>query len=277
MSAGNSPASPPPSVGLVARTAPLPLGRAVHLVERNVVAYRRSWLVFLGGLLEPVLYLAAMGVGLGGLVGEVAGPDGRPVPYAAFVAPALLAASAMNGAVFESTFNIFGKLRFSRIYDAVLATPVTPRDIAVGEIAWSLLRGGIYATGFLVVAAVAGLVGSPTAVLAVPAALLIGFAFAGVGMAATTWMTSWQDFDLVQLVLLPLFLFSATFYPLEVYPPAVQAIATVSPLYHGVELVRGLMLGVLGPGLLVHVAVLGLLGTLGLRVAVRRLGALLLR
>jgi lipooligosaccharide transport system permease protein len=268
---------PPPSVGLVVRTAPLPLGRAVHLVERNVVAYRRSWLVFLGGLLEPVLYLAAMGVGLGGLVGEVAGPDGVPVPYAAFVAPALLAASAMNGAVFESTFNIFGKLRFSRIYDAVLATPVTPRDIAVGEITWSLLRGGIYAAGFLAVAALAGLVGSPAAVLAVPAALLIGFAFAGVGMAATTFMTSWQDFDLVQLVLLPLFLFSATFYPLEVYPPAVQAIATFSPLYHGVELVRGLMLGVLGPGMLLHVAVLALLGAVGLRVAVRRLGVLLLR
>ncbi len=268
----------PPSASLAMRSAPpLLLGRAVRLVERNILAYRRAWLIFVSGVFEPVLFLFALGVGLGGLVGEVAGPDGRPVAYGEFVAPALLAASAMNGAVYESTFNIFSKLRFSRLYDAVLATPVEPRDIAVGELVWSLLRGAIYALAFLVVAWVAGLVRSPWALVALPAATLIGFAFAAIGLTATTFMTSWQDFDLVQLVLMPLFLFSATFYPLDVYPPALQAIAHVSPLYHGVQLTRGLMLGVLQPMLLVHAGILLAIGVVGLRFASRRFAELLLR
>jgi lipooligosaccharide transport system permease protein len=269
---------PPPSSSLALRVAPpLVLGRAARLVERNVLAYRRAWLIFVSGLIEPLLFLFALGVGLGGLVGEVAGPDGTPVPYGEFVAPGLLAASAMNGAVYESTFNIFSKLKFSRIYDAVLATPVEPRDIAVGEITWSLLRGAVYAASFLAIAWLAGLVVSPWALLALPTATLIGFAFAGIGMTATTFMTSWQDFDLVQLVLMPLFLFSATFYPLEVYPPALQWLAQLSPLYHGVELTRGLMLGVLRWELLLHAAVLLAIGVVGLRVATVRLGRLLLR
>jgi lipooligosaccharide transport system permease protein len=164
------------------------------------------------------------------------------VRYVEFVAPALLAASAMNGAVMESTFNIFAKLRFSKIYTAVLASPLEPRDIAVGELTWSLLRGGIYAFTFLVVTAVLGVATSWWAVLALPAALVIGFGFAGVGLTATTFMSSWQDFDLIQMVLMPLFLFSATFYPLEVYPPTLQVVAQISPLYHGVEMSRALVL-----------------------------------
>lgn len=279
MSAATSPPrAPVPRLGLGPRLLPgFRLGRAVHLVERNVVAYRRAWLVFLSGVLEPVLFLLALGVGLGGLVGEVAGPDGSSVPYAVFVAPALLAAAAMNGAVYESTFNIFGKLRFTRLYDAVLATPLTPRDIAVGEITWALLRGALYSLAFLVVAGVAGLTTSPWALLALPASTLIGFAFAGIGMAATTWMTSWQDFDLVPLVVMPLFLFSGTFTPLELAPPALQALALLSPLTHGVVLVRGLMLGVLTPALLGHALVLLGLGAVGLRIAGRRLDGRLRR
>lgn len=280
MSASPPPVSPPtlpPSPSLAVRlTPPLLLGRAVRLVERNVLASRRAWLVFVSGVLEPVLFLFALGVGLGGLVGEVTAPDGTAVPYGIYVAPALLAAAAMNGAVYESTFNIFSKLKFGRLYDAILATPVEPRDVAVGEVTWSLLRGAVYGAAFLLIAWLAGLVVSPWALLALPAATLIGFAFAGIGMTATTFMTSWQDFDLVNLALMPLFLFSATFYPLEVYPPALQVVAQLSPLYHGAELARGLMLGMLRPALLVHAGLLFAIGTIGLRIASRRLGELLL-
>ncbi len=258
-------------------TPPWLLGRASRIVERNVLVYRRKPLVFLSALVEPILYLFALGVGVGALVGDVTGPDGQAVSYGAFVAPALLAASAMNGAVYESTFNLYSKLKFEHLYDAMLATPLTSRDIAVGETSWALLRGSLYSAAFLVVAVLAGLVSSWWSLFAIPAATLIGFAFAGIAMSATTFMTSWQDFDLVQLVLMPLFLFSATFFPLEVYPGSLQVIVVMSPLYHGVELVRGLMLGSVGPGLLVHVAVLAALGALGVRFAGRRLDTLLVR
>ncbi len=258
-------------------TPPWLLGRAARLVERNVLVHRRMPLIFFSAPLEPILYLFALGVGLGALVGQVDGPGGTTVSYGAFIAPALLAASAMNGAVYESTFNLFSKLRFEKLYDAILATPMTPRDIAVGELTWALLRGSLYSVAFLGIAALAGLVESWWGLLAIPAASLIGFAFAGVSMTATTFMTSWQDFDLVQLVLMPMFLFSATFFPLEVYPAALQAIVVLSPLYHGVELVRALMLGVFGWSLLLHAAVLLALGTMGLRIASGRIGDLLIR
>lgn len=277
MSQAGAPPQAPRSVTLAVRTPPLLLGRAAYLIERNVVAYRRAWLVFISGVFEPLLFLFAMGIGLGSMVGEVTGPGGAPVRYVEFVAPALLAASAMNGAVMESTFNIFAKLRFSKIYTAVLASPLEPRDIAVGELTWSLLRGGIYAATFLIVTGALGVVGSWWAVLALPATLVIGFGFAGVGLTATTFMSSWQDFDLIQMVLMPLFLFSATFYPLEVYPPALQLIAQISPLYHGVELTRNLMLGTPHWGLLLHAALLLAMGTVGLRVASVRLERMLKR
>ncbi len=251
--------------------------RAGHLLHRNLLAQRRTFGVVVSGFVEPVFYLFAVGIGIGALVGEVAGPDGRPVAYAAFVAPALLAASAMNGAAFESTFNVFFKLRFARTYDAVLATPMEPRDIAVGEAATALLRGALYAVGFLVVATVLGLARSWWTVLALPAALLIGFAFAALGMAASTFMRSWQDLDLVTLATLPLFLFSATFYPLEAVPPLVQRLTLLSPLYHGTVLVRGLMLGAPSWSMLGNAVLLLVLGVAGTWVAGRRFAALLRR
>lgn len=249
--------------------------RAVRLLERNLRVSRRSWGILLSGFVEPVFYLFAVGVGLGALVGDVTGPEGRPVTYAEYVAPALLASAAMNGALFESTFNIFFKLRFMKTYDAILATPMEPADIAVGEVGWSLLRGGLYAVGFLLVTGLMGLLLSPLAVLALPAALLIGFAFAAVGMAASTFMRSWQDFDLITLFSLPLFLFSATFFPISVYPEAVQPFVRLSPLYHGVELVRGLMLGVPDVTMLGHAAFLVVMGLGGAVVAGRRFARIL--
>ncbi len=252
-------------------------GRARHILERNLLVYRRGWLVVFSGFVEPLFYLFSIGIGIGGLVGAVDVPGLGEVEYAAFVAPALLASSAMNGAVFESTMNIFFKLRFAKTYDAMLATPVGVRDIAIGEIAWSLGRGGLYAIGFLIVQFAMGLMPSLWGFMALPVALLIGFSFGAIGMALTTWMRSWQDFDLVNFAVLPLFLFSATFYPLSVYPPAIQRVAQLSPLYHGVELVRGFSFGIFDVTMVGHAAFLAAMGLVGVAVASRRLGVLLLK
>lgn len=268
-----------PGAALAARVAPPRLlggRRAALLVERNLMVYRRTWIIIVSGFFEPLFYLLSIGVGIGALVGDVTGTGGRAVDYTTWVAPGLLASAAMNGAVYESTMNIFFKLKYAKTYDAVLATPVTVGDVATGEIAWALLRGAAYAVVFLAVMLAMGLVESWWAVLVVPGALLIGFAFAAVGMACTTFMRSWNDFDMVQLAVLPLFLFSATFYPLSVYPDALQVVVRLTPLYHGVALLRSLSLGTVGPGLLAHVAYLGAMGLLGLGVTSRRLAKLLL-
>jgi lipooligosaccharide transport system permease protein len=188
----------------------------------------------------------------------------------------MLASSAMNGAVFESTINIFFKLKYGKIYDAILSTPMKTTDIAIGEIVWSLGRGLIYSAAFLLVMAVMGLIESPWGILALPASLLIGFAFAACGMAATTYMNSWQDFDMVNLVVLPLFLFSATFYPLDVYPDVFQVLTQLSPLYHGVQMIRALTLGYFDVNLFGHVAYLLTMGAIGATIASRRLEKLLL-
>lgn len=251
-------------------------GGASKILERNVLVYRRLWLIVFSGFFEPIFYLFSIGIGLGELVGDVTGPGGAPIEYAAFVAPALLGASAMNGAIFESTFNIFFKLRYGKVYDAILATPMLPRHIAIGEISWSLGRGVLYASAFLVVITAFGYVHSAWAIMAVPAAVLIGFAFGAVGMATTTFMKSWQDFDLVNMVTLPLFLFSGTFYPLDVYPDIFQVITKFSPLYHGVELIRALTLGVFDISLVGHVAFLVVMGGIGVAITSRRLNTLLL-
>lgn len=263
--------------------AALPRGRgsmggraSLRLIERHARVYRHAWLVLVSGVAEPLFYLLSIGVGIGRLVGPVAGPGGRPVAYATFLAPALLATSAMNGAIYDSTFNVFFRLKYAKLYDSALATPLRGGDVALGEIGWALIRGGLYALAFLVVMLVMGLAPSPWAVVALPAAVLAGFAFAGTGMAATTYMRSWQDFEFVTLASLPLFLFSATFYPLSVYPRALQIVVECTPLYQAVALMRGLTLGVVGPALGWHAAYLAAMGVAGLWVAGRRVGRLLL-
>jgi lipooligosaccharide transport system permease protein len=260
-------------------TPPLLIGgrRAGLLIERNLYVYRRIWIVIVSGFFEPLFYLLGIGFGLGALVGAVSGPGGEEISYRLFVAPALLASSSMNGAIMESTFNVFFKLNYQKTYDAILSTPMSVGDIALGEIGWALIRGGLYAWAFLGVMALLGLIVSPWVILALPAALLVGFAFAAVGMAATTYMRTWQDFDLIQLVILPLFLFSATFFPLETYPESLRWIVQVTPLYQGVDLIRSLTVGAISPVLLVHVAYLVVMGLIGLSVTSRRLGKLLLK
>jgi lipooligosaccharide transport system permease protein len=251
--------------------------RSMRLIERNLYVYKHGWMTILSGFFEPLFYLLSIGFGRGALVGDVPGPNGEPIPYQLFVAPALLASAAMNGAISESTFNFFFKLNYSKTFMSILSTPLSPGDVAVGELAWALIRGGLYAIGFMVVMVLLGLVVSPWVILAVPAALLVGFAFGAVGMAATSFMRSWQDFDLIQLVVLPMFLFSATFYPLDTYPEPLQWVVRVTPLYQGVDLIRSLTVGAISPVLLVHVAYLAIMGIAGLLVVSRRLDRLLLK
>lgn len=260
------------------RLTPRPgLGRrAGRLVERNAMSYRRMWPAFVSGLFEPAFYLFSLGIGLGPLVGRLPGPGGRLLEYAAFVAPGLLAAAAMNGAMIDATFGLFFKLKYAKTYDAILSTPMEIEDVALGEVAWSLLRGGIYSGLFILVMAVQGAVSSWWGLLLLPACLLIAFAFAAAGMACATFMRGWQDFDYVQLVLLPLFLFSTTFFPLSTYPAALRVVVWATPLFHGVELTRQLAVGAPSSVTLVHVAVLAALAAIGLVVVRRRLRSLLI-
>ncbi|MBV9847208.1 MAG: ABC transporter permease [Kutzneria sp.] len=266
------------SPGLVLRVLPpgMYARRARVVVERSLLVNRRSWTVVLSGLCEPLFYLFSLGVGFGSIIGSVAGSDGRPVSYLAFVAPGLLAASAMNGAVYDATFNIFFKLKYAKLYDSMLATPLGPFDVAIGEISWALVRGGLYAAGFLSVMVAMGLITSPWGLLALPAALLVAFAFAALGMAVSTFLRSWQDFDLVMLVLMPMFLFSTTFFSLTVYPAAIQVAVECLPLYHAIELMRGLTTGSVGAGMLGHLAYFVVMAVIGVAVAPRRVGRLLL-
>lgn len=249
---------------------------SLRLIERHSRAYRHMWLVFASGIAEPLFYLLSVGVGLGALIGTVAGPGGQPVSYREFVAPGLLAVSALNGAMYDSTFNVFFRLKYAKLYESVLATPIGPGEVALGEVGWAVLRGVVYAVAFTLVITAMGLVHSPWAVLAVPVAVLISFAIAAVGVACTTFMRSWQDFDYVLLVALPLFLFSATFYPLSVYPRAIAAIVQWTPLYQGVVLLRDLILGAPAPSLLWRAGYLAALGLAGLALASRRIAKLLL-
>jgi lipooligosaccharide transport system permease protein len=249
--------------------------RPQRLMERSFMVYRRTWLLIVSGFFEPLLYLLSFKVGLGELVGDVT-VGGKTVSYAAFVAPALMASSAMNGAVYDSTMNVFHKLKYARIYDAVLATPVGVGDVALGEIGFALLRGQLYASMFLVVMWAMGLVASPWVILALPACALIGAAFAAVGMASTTFMRGWVDFEYVAVVTMPLFLFSATFAPLSAYSPAVRWLVQLSPLYHGVALVRLANAGVWEWAALGHIAFLVVMAVVGIRITARRLAGLLL-
>jgi lipooligosaccharide transport system permease protein len=267
---------------LVARVLPYDAiaglgGRRGHvLVERSLMVYRRTWLIIVSGFFEPLFYLLSIGVGLGELVPHLS-YAGQDVRYTAFVAPALLASSAMNGAIYDSTFNIFWKMKYAKVYDAVLATPLGPLDVATGEITWALARGVIYSSAFLVVMAAMGLLHSWWVLLSLPFSILEALAFAACGMAATTFMRSWQDFEWVNLSILPMFLFSATFYPLSTYPRAIGDVVRWTPLYQAVDIQRALILGHPHVGLLANVGYLVAMGLVGVVIATRRLGRLLLK
>lgn len=253
-------------------------GRSLKLIERGFHAFKSSnWMVVLSGFVEPVFYLLAFGFGIGQLIGNLADGAGNSVSYAAFIAPALLATSAMNGAVYDSTWNVFFKMHFGKIYQVMLQSSMGPLDVALGEITWALLRGVVYSMGFMAIVFPIGLVTNAWGLLAIPAATLIAFGFASIGMAITSYLKSFQQMNWVTFFLLPMFLFSGTFFPVNVYPGWVQTIVQAMPLWQGVELVRSLMLGTVHWGLLSHVLYFLVMIALGLWFTTVRLRALFMR
>ncbi|MFC0681993.1 ABC transporter permease [Lysobacter korlensis] len=252
-------------------------GNARSVVRRGLLATKSTnYLVVASGFFEPLFYLVSMGIGLGGYVGTVATTTGQEVQYAAFIAPALLAVSAMNGAIYDSTWNVFFKMQYSKLYNGMLSTSLGPLDVAIGEISLALLRGLMYAAAFLVVMQLLGLNLAWTALLALPAVLLIAFGFASVGMAITSYMKTFQQMDWIAFVMLPMFLFSATFYPITVYPEPIQYVIQALPLWHGVELLRGLTTGALSIAMLWHVLYFAAMVAIGMVFTTTRLKALFL-
>ena len=260
------------------RRSALYAGNTQAVIHRGLLATRSSnYLVVLSGFFEPVFYLLSLGIGFGALVGSVQTSTGQEVSYAAFIAPALLAVSAMNGAVYDSTWNVFFKLNHSKLYQGMLTTSLGPLDVALGEIFLALLRGAMYAVGFMVIMQVFGLNLAWTALLALPAVLLIAFGFASLGMAITSYMKTFQQIEWVTFIMLPMFLFSATFYPITVYPEAIQWVIQALPLWHGVELVRGLTTGAFSSMMFVHVGYYLLMIAIGVVFTTNRLRALFLK
>jgi len=228
------------STGAVARGRPGPL----RIVEREARIYRRLWrssvfTYFVG----PAMYLAAIGLGLGGLIEENGGFDGS-ISYLQFVAPGLLAATIMQTAAADSLWPIMGGLKWMKSFHAMAATPLTPTQIIVGQLTWSSMRVALSSTIFLLVAAVLGGIASPWAVLALPAAMLTGLAFSAPICAFSATQETDTRFPLVmRFIILPLFLFSGTFFPLTDLPDWLQTLAWISPLWHGVELCRAATTG----------------------------------
>ncbi|WP_082264670.1 ABC transporter permease [Rothia kristinae] len=268
---------------LLAHRRPAPFAQTVYSGNARSVfehglatSYGSNWLIMVSGMLEPMLYLLSMGIGVGALVGAVQ-YQGQDLPYPAYIAPALLATSAMNGAIYDSTWNVFFKLRFSKVYQSMLATPLGPLDVALGEISSALFRGMLYSCAFMALMSVLGYSLAWTAVLAIPACLLIAFGFAALGMAVTSYCRTFVHMDWIMVVLLPMFLLSATFFPITVYPPALQWVIMAFPLWHAVEMVRMLSTGLLTPVFAVHVGYFAVLAGVGIVLVTRRLSALFLR
>ena len=252
-------------------------GRARAIIERASIALRSStWVPIATGFVEPVLYLLAFGYGMGKLIGDISTANG-PVTYTVFIAPGLLATSAMNGAIYDSTWNVFFKLNESKLYQGMLATPLGPLDVALGEIIWALFRGLSYAIAFMAIATPLGLVPSWSAILAVPAAVLIAFGFASFGMAITSYFKTYQQMGLINIALLPMFLFSGSLYPISVYPQWLEHIIRVLPTWHGIELVRDIWFGIFDLSTFTHLSYFLLMIVLGLFFTTKRLRDLFMR
>ena len=259
------------------RSGAMYAGRPYVLLERGWIAFRSSnWIPVVTGFVEPVLFLLAFGYGMGNLVGDVT-TGSNSIDYTLFIAPGLLANSAMNGAIYASTWNVFWKLNESKLYKTMLSTPLGPLDIALGEITWALIRGLVYSIGFLTVVTLLGLTPSFWAILAIPAASLIAFGFASFGMAITSFFKTHQQMGFINIALLPMTLFSGSLYPISVYPDWLEKVIMALPLWHGIELVRAFWIGNINFGILIHISYFLVMIAAGLFVTSRRLRALFLR
>jgi lipooligosaccharide transport system permease protein len=254
----------------------LVMSSARLIVVRHWWVLRRGnpWTLLANGLFEPFLYLMSVGVGIGTLIGAPGRVIAGGYSYASFVAPALLATSAMNTATAETIWGLWFRMRFEKFYDSLITTPLTAYDIAVGETTAAGLRGLFAGSCFLGVIAVLGMTHSLWAVLALPAVALSAFAFAAAGLATATLMREMHHNQYVQLVMLPMFLFSATFYPLSIYPTAIHDVVAALPLYQSTNLIRGLTLGHVGRAQLFATVYLCVFGLLSLWFGARRLARL---
>ncbi len=249
------------------RQAPSGLGRhgvagaiagAARLLQRNLLVYRRTWRGSLfGSFLTPLLYLTAMGIGLGQLVGKGGAPLPGGVDYLHFLGPGILASTCMQTASFESTYPIMGKISWRRNYEAILATPMEVHHLLIGELGWIAFRLMTMSSVFLAVLTLFGIPRSPLALLAIPAAMLTGLAFAAPIIAFSATRHNDSGFAaLFRFVINPLFLFSGTFFPVSTLPDAVRWVAAATPLYHGVALVRGAVLDAMPAEWPLHLAYL---------------------
>jgi lipooligosaccharide transport system permease protein len=215
-----------------------------RVLQRNLLVYRRTWRGSLfGSFLTPMLYLPAMGIGLSKLMANGGTTALGGVPYLDFLGPGILASSCMQTASFESTYPIMGKISWRRNYEAILATPMEVHHLLIGELSWIGFRMTTMATVFMVVLTLFGIPRSPLALLAIPAAVLTGLAFAAPIIAFSATRQNDSGFAaLFRFIINPLFLFSGTFFPVSRLPDAVEWVAAATPLYHGVALVRGAVL-----------------------------------
>ena len=245
--------------------------RALKLVRRNILAYKHYWIAFVSGFFEPFFYLVAVGFGVGQFVESVPFGDAQ-LEYASFLAPGLLAASTLNGAVFDGFFSPFFKLNWMKTYDGIITTPVSIPDIAVGEVMWAMIRGTIYGIGFLLVMLALGLVHSPWGLLALPAVMLSGGALSAGAMVLTSVTKQISSLEKVMtLVVFPLFLFSGTFFPVSLYPDFLRPIVQMTPLYHSATLLRSLTTGEVSLGTLWHAAYLVLMFVVAGSAAIRQM------
>lgn len=248
---------------------------ALRMVQRNALVYRHVWQgSACMSFLQPTLFLLSMGAGVGSLMTSDAASLVGGFSYMQFLAPGLLASVCMQTATFESAFPVTAKMTWNRNYAAITATPMSIADIVIGELAWISVRQFLIATAFTCVTLAFGVPTSWLALLAIPAAILTGVAFSACVMAYAATLTSGWGFNVVfRFIITPLFLFSGVFFPVSRFPEPFRTIAWFTPLFHGVELVRGLMLGTIQSAIwIVHVAYLLIMVGIGTAVCFRTFG-----